>query len=184
MRWTNTPNRFGIMAQIFHWTTVLAVGLAWALGQFGDEIPKGIARQTAGFIHVSAGELIAILLIGRLIWRQSNPYPTKISSPLSKWGEYAGSIMHFVLYVLLATVVLAGITTEFAQGKPLTLFGLYEVASPWVKDKQFAHSVKEIHETLANSLIVLATIHAGSALVHHYMFKNNTLKRMFPFWSE
>ena len=40
--------------------------------------------------------------------------------------------------------------------------------------------MKEFHETLANGLIILATIHAGAAFVHHFVFRDRTLTRMLP----
>jgi cytochrome b561 len=50
-----------------------------------------------------------------------------------------------------------------------------------VRDKAFAHTIEEIHELFAHSLIILATIHAGAALIHHFILKDNTMRRMLPF---
>jgi cytochrome b561 len=60
------------------------------------------------------------------------------------------------------------------------LFGLTEIASPWVRDRAFARSVKEIHEVMANALIILATLHAVAALLHHWVLRDRTLVRMLP----
>jgi hypothetical protein len=43
-----------------------------------------------------------------------------------------------------------------------------------------AHSVKEVHEILANILVILAVFHMAAALVHHIVFGDNTLRRMLP----
>jgi len=40
--------------------------------------------------------------------------------------------------------------------------------------------VKEVHEILAHALVILATIHAGAALIHHWVFRDRTLVRMLP----
>ncbi|MGQ0445889.1 MAG: hypothetical protein ACT4O2_12380 [Beijerinckiaceae bacterium] len=57
--------------------------------------------------------------------------------------------------------------TLFAGGDGLPLFGFGEIPSPWLKDEAFEHNnAKEIHETLANALIILAMLHAGAALAH------------------
>jgi cytochrome b561 len=77
-------------------------------------------------------------------------------------------------------VPIAGLVTLFAGGDSLPFFGLGNILSPWVKDKAFEHSAKEIHETLANALVILAKLHASAALVHHFYFKDRTLKRMLP----
>jgi cytochrome b561 len=69
-------------SQIIHWLSALLVCLAWVLGLFGDEFPKGALRETANFIHISAGEIIAFLLILRLTFRFLTPQPTKEPSKL------------------------------------------------------------------------------------------------------
>ena len=55
-----------------------------------------------------------------------------------------------------------------------------EFASPWAKDRAFAHSLKEVHETLSNVLVILAAFHALVAIVHHWVWHDRTLERMLP----
>ena len=43
-----------------------------------------------------------------------------------------------------------------------------------------AGSVKNVHELLAHALLILASLHALAALVHHYVLKDDTLRRMLP----
>jgi cytochrome b561 len=40
--------------------------------------------------------------------------------------------------------------------------------------------VKEIHEIAANALVIVATFHAAAALIHHFVFHDDTLIRMLP----
>jgi cytochrome b561 len=40
--------------------------------------------------------------------------------------------------------------------------------------------VKEVHEVLAHALVILAAVHAGAALVHHWLLGDRTLVRMLP----
>jgi cytochrome b561 len=172
--------RYSSTAQLLHWSSALLVGGAWALGNFGDDLPKGSMRELGELIHVSAGQLIVALLLTRLVWRVIYPPPPVEATPLGRWADYGGRIMHFVLYALLAAVPIAGVVTLFASGDGMPLFGFGEIPSPWLRDKAFEHAAKEVHETLANALIILALLHAGAALAHHYYFKDRTLKRMLP----
>jgi cytochrome b561 len=103
---------------------------------------------------------------------------------LGSAGDVAAKIVHLALYALLAAVVAFGVATQFADGDSLSLLGITDIASPWIKDKSFAHDMKEIHEALANGLIILATIHASAALVHHFVFRDRTLSRMAPRFSK
>jgi cytochrome b561 len=172
--------RYTPTSQVIHWLSALLVCLAWILGLFGDEFPKGVLRETANFIHISAGEIIAFLLILRLILRFFIKHPTKVPSWLGRWAGHAATLMHLALYLLLGAVIIAGVMTEFSGEKALPLFGLYEIASPWVKDRDFRHFIKELHELFANSLMALVLIHSVAALAHHYILRDNTLKGMLP----
>ena len=67
MQLRNSPRRYGAAVQIVHWFSVLLVGVAWVLGTVGEDLPRGRARDLGELIHVSAGELIAILLIFRVL---------------------------------------------------------------------------------------------------------------------
>jgi cytochrome b561 len=88
--------------------------------------------------------------------------------------------MHYVLYALLVLVPAAGIALQFARGHSLPIFGLADIPSPWIADKAFAGNVKEVHEVLANLLVILALFHITAALVHHWVFGDSALRRMLP----
>ena len=78
MLWANNSQRFGAISQLIHWISVLLVGLAWALGLFGDDLPKGDIRELGETVHISAGELIGALLLIRLIWLMISKPPKDI----------------------------------------------------------------------------------------------------------
>lgn len=176
----NSTQRYGAVVQIMHWTTVVLVVCAWLLGTFGDDLPRGAARNAGLFIHMSAGLLVLGILVLRLLWRVIDTPPAPETTPLGPWLDRAGRFAHVVLYVLLVAVPIVGILAEFARGRPVPLFGLGEIASPWAADRAFARSVTEIHELLANTLLAVACLHATAALVHHYLFRDRTLTRMLP----
>ena len=129
---------------------------------------------------MSAGLAILALLAVRLIWRLIDPPPPLEITPFGRWADRAGRFAHWLLYVLLAAVIGAGIIGQFADGDALPVFGLFEIASPWVKDHQFAKAVEQIHEVLANTLVVVAALHTAAALGHHWLLRDHTLTRMLP----
>jgi cytochrome b561 len=43
-----------------------------------------------------------------------------------------------------------------------------------------ARSILTVHYYLANTLIVLAGVHACAALMHHWLWRDRTLVRMLP----
>jgi cytochrome b561 len=180
MQLRNSPHHFGIVAISFHWLTVAIVILAWTLGTFGDELPKGPARLVGLFVHISAGVAILMLLGARAAWRVGDPPPPAERTLLRVWSDRTSRVAHYALYVLLAAVGIMGIVLQFARGGPLPIFGLFEIASPWPADRAIARSAKEVHEFLANALVILAALHATAALVHHWILRDQTLVRMLP----
>lgn len=182
MRLRNSTTHYGAVALGFHWTTVALVIIAWALGSFDDVLPRGPARSTGLFVHISAGITILAMLVVRLAWRVGDPPPPAESTFLGVWADRAGRLAHIALYAMLIAVPVSGIMLQFARGNALPVFGLYEIASPWLADRPFARSVKEVHEVLANTLVMLAALHAGAALFHHWVLRDRTLLRMLP-WS-
>jgi cytochrome b561 len=180
MKLRNSSQGYGAIAQCAHWSTVILVLVAWALGTFDDALPKGAARAAGLFIHISAGLLILAALTVRLLWRAVDPPPPSEPTIFGAWADRAGRLAHYALYALLVLVPVSGIVLQFARGDSLPLFGIAEIATSWTRDRAFAHSIKEVHETLANALVLLAVLHAGAAMIHHWILRDRTLARMLP----
>jgi len=180
MQLRNSAQGYGAIPKSLHWLTVALVIVAWLLGTFGEELPLGTARDFGMFVHITMGLLVIVLLVARVIWRVVDPPPPPEITPLGSWIEAAGKLTHLTLYLLLAATPIVGIVLQFARGDALPIFGFTEIASPWIRDKGFARSIKEIHDTLANALVILAVLHAFAALTHHWVWHDRTLKRMLP----
>ena len=180
MQLRNSVQGYGAIPKSAHWLTVALVVVAWFLGTFGDDLPRGSARDVGMFIHVTAGLLIIALLVVRVLWRVVDAPPPTETTPLGGWIEALGKLTHLALYVLLAATPIIGIVLQFARGDALPIFGFIEIPSPWIKDRDFARSIKGIHEALANALVILAVLHASAALIHHWVWHDRTLKQMLP----
>jgi cytochrome b561 len=184
MQFRNSARGYGLVALSLHWLTVGLVVTAWLLGTFGDELPRGAVRSAGLLTHIWAGLAILLLIALRIAWRLFDPPPTFEPTQFGHWADIAARLTHFALYGSLIAVPVVGVLLQFARGDALPIFGIADIASPWVRDRSFARSVKEIHETLANLLMMLAGLHAVAALVHHWLLGDRTLTRMLPgrFW--
>lgn len=180
MQLANSKSQYGAVPQIVHWLTALFVVLGWLLGQFGDYLPKGSARAAGLFTHMTLGQCVFILLIIRFAWRFANPPPPAEKTPLGSLMEWAAKFSHFTLYALLFAVPLLGVMVQLKRGHSLPVFGLWQFHSPWPADRATARSILHIHNFLADALLILAGIHAGAALIHHYVWRDRTLARMLP----
>ena len=58
------------------------------------------------------------------------------------------------------------------------LFGT--VRLPQLGDRAWHKPITERHGLAADALLVLALVHAGAALIHHYVWRDGVLRRMLP----
>jgi cytochrome b561 len=176
----NTPTRFGAIPQLIHWLTALFVIVGFLLGQFGDVLPKGSARDFGFLMHMTLGQCVIALLVIRLVWRNVNPPPPPEATPLGKLLEIAAKISHYTLYTLLFVVPMLGIIVQLKRGRVLPIFGLWPVQSLWPVDRELARTILGLHANLADALLILAGIHAVAAIVHHWVWRDRTMTRMLP----
>ena len=180
MQLANSTARYGAVPQAVHWLTAILVICGFLLGQFGDVFPKGPPRQFGLLVHMTLGQCVMALLLIRLLWRQLNPPPPPEATPLGRLLEIAAKMSHVTLYGLLFAVPLLGAVVQLKRGNELPLFAIWHVQSPWPIDRNLARSILTLHGTLADALLILAGIHAGAALVHHWVWRDRTLSRMLP----
>jgi cytochrome b561 len=176
----NSSQRYGAVAIGLHWGIAAMVLVGWLTGQFGEELPSAAQRQAGLFAHISIGLALLGFVLVRLGWRLADPPPAPEATRFGPWVARAGEFAHLLIYGLMLALPVLGIMTQFARGHDLSVFGLFEIATPWTRDREFAHMLKEVHEALANGLMLLIGLHATAALVHHYVLHDRTLTRMLP----
>ena len=73
---------------------------------------------------------------------------------------------------------LAGIMMSQAAGFPVSFFGFFELPVFLDKDPELAKTFLSIHGTVWILLVIAVIGHAGAALHHHFIRKDNVLKQM------
>jgi cytochrome b561 len=180
MQLANSKTQYGAIPQLVHWLTAVFVIAGWLLGTFGDDLPKGAAREFGLLTHMTLGEGVVLLLVLRLAWRIANPPPPPEATPFGRFVEAAAKLSHFALSALLVVVPFFGILVQLKRGHSLPIFGYWEFVSPWPANRPMARTLIEVHEVLADALLILAGIHAAAALLHHWLWRDRTLMRMLP----
>ena len=61
-----------------------------------------------------------------------------------------------------------------------SMFNLFSIPSFAPRDRALRRQINGCHELVANTILVLAGIRALAALAHHYVWKDEVLRRMLP----
>ena len=173
----NTANTYGIVAKIFHWLLFLMLIFSIAAGNFLASLPKGAEKLQAAGMHKSFGAVILMLIMLRLVWKLINETP-RLPDETTAGEAFVAKAMHWGLYVLMFAQPLAGIMMSQAAGFPVSFFGLFEFPVFLDKNPELAKTFLTMHGTVWILLVIAVIGHAGAALQHHFIKKDNVLKQM------
>jgi len=179
--------------RIFHWGLVATVAVAWLTAEEWDDL------------HAISGYVVAALLAVRLIWglvgsryarfTQFLCRPSAVIAYLRDMtGRHerryighnpAGAAMILALLLTLAGTVWTGWLLEDPQ-RLAALPDLPQVVAPAFADgDEFGaygegseEIVEELHEVLANGLLVLIALHVGGVIVASVRHRENLVRAM------
>lgn len=159
-----------------HWLTAALVISLWMLGQTIDWFPKGSPRAIARSSHIALGVGLAFVLIRRIWWRLADG--VRMVPAASSALDRIATLTHKLLYLLLVGTVLLGIANAWVRGD--TLFMLLKIPAFDPGNTALRASVEELHAWSANILLIVTGLHAAAALLHHFVLKDDILRRMLP----
>ena len=172
MKTTYTP-----VAKGLHWLmAVMIVGLL-ALGIYMHELPLSPQKLELYSWHKWAGVTVFLLVWLRLLWRITNPPPAlpAAMSPPMRLAAHAG---HAALYGLMVVIPLTGWLMSSAKGVQTVWFGVLPIPDLLGRDKELGNLLKDVHEALNWLLMLTLAGHLSAALWHHFVLKDDTLRRM------
>lgn len=175
--WKNSSTQFGSVAKFFHWIIFLLLFCMIIFGYFLDDIPKDY-QATAFNLHKLTGLTILLLMLLRMFWAFINERPA-LPMGTSLTAKILERVMQVVLYLVVFAMPMVGWIGSCAKGRPPHL-GSVDLNLPVPLDKSLGHAMFEMHSLLAITLIVLVSLHALAALYHHFVLKDDVLKRMLP----
>jgi len=176
----NTTARWGGIAKTFHWLIVALIITQFVLMKLAHDLPVGGEKIELYARHKSVGITILMLAILRLLWRWLNPVPA-LPDTLKPYERRLARFSHAALYTLLFVMPLTGWMMSSARNFPVSWFHLLQLPDLVSPNRPLYDFLHETHETLAWILVAVATLHVLGALKHHFVYKDNVLRRMLPF---
>ncbi len=127
--------------------------------------------------HVAFGVIILALMVVRVVWRLTHRPPPLIGA---KGLNAIALLVHGVLYLTLIAVPLFGWASATARDWVVSIFGYLPLPDLGSANSQLGGPLGDIHAILAWVLLALIVVHLLAVWVHHYIFRDRTLQRMFP----
>jgi cytochrome b561 len=140
-------------------------------------LPPGSVQNTLFDLHRSVGVLLFVLVVIRLAWRITHP-PPPLPDDLPAWQRLVSGTVHRLLYALLLIQPIVGWWGTSAFGAPITVFWLFELPPLVSKDEAAAKQILGGHDIIGIALSATIAIHIGAALFHHFVRRDQVLRRM------
>lgn len=166
-----------------HWWIALLIFIAFPLGVYMHDLPLSPDKLRLYSWHKWIGVTVFLLAFARLCWRARHA-PPALPDSLPQWQKLASHATHMLLYLLIVAVPLSGWLMSSAKGVQTVWLGVLPIPDLIGKDKELGNLLVAVHKSLNFSLLVLVALHVMAALKHHFIDKDNILRRMLPFIGE
>jgi cytochrome b561 len=164
-------------AKAFHWIMAILIGGLLVLGLYMQDLPLSPQKLELYSWHKWFGVTVFILVWFRLAWRRSHR-PPDLSESLSPRLRYAAHVGHTLLYVLMILIPLSGWLMSSAKGFQTVWFGLVPIPDLIGKSRALGDLLQQVHKALNIILTLTLTGHILAAMWHHFVLKDDTLRRM------
>jgi cytochrome b561 len=168
---------YTVTARVLHWLTAALVLIQVPLGIVIANEWGGERQESLYDLHKSIGAVILPLVIVRLINRLIYP-PLPLPADIPANLQLTAHATHWTLYALLIVQCLLGWIATSAYPAPLPVFGLFELPKIWRKDQAFSEQLFVVHRWMGIAIGVVAALHIGTVLYHHFVRRDRVLMRM------
>jgi cytochrome b561 len=177
-----------MVARALHWTIAAAVLVQLAAGVLFDRLDMYDARDVAVYVawmplHKSLGLSVLLLMLVRWFWRATHPVPD-FPADLPHWQRRIARWHHRTLYALLLAQPVLGLVQSSAYGAKTTFWGVLVVPSivpaAWSRPATdvVRKAAQDLHSLVGWTLAALIGVHVLAALYHHFVRRDDVLRRM------
>jgi cytochrome b561 len=172
--------RYTKPAMLLHWLTALLIIAAFFLGLTMTEI-HGITPTKLKYYswHKWLGVTVLLLAVLRVLWRRANQPPPPVAG-MSALQHQAADAVHYLLYFLIFAVPVSGYLYTYAAGVPVVYLGLVQLPAIIGPNPEWKPVLKEVHYWLTMGMAAIVSLHVLAALKHHFIDRDDVLKRMLP----
>ena len=167
--------RYTSVARALHWIIAILILGNLFRGFAHDALPKDWVVMP---VHKSIGLTVLALTLLRIVWRLTHRAPP-LPAAMPAWEKGAAHATHVLFYALMLVLPLSGWIMSSAGNRPLNWFFLFDVPKFAVaKGDAIVGLSRGAHELLPWLWVALIVLHVGAALRHHFLLKDDVLRRM------
>jgi cytochrome b561 len=174
-----TRNRYTATAIGLHWLIALVLIGLFGVGLYMTGLKLSPQKLQIYSWHKWAGVTVFLLALARIAWRIGHPPPPDPAG-MPHWQVVAAHGVHHLLYLLMIAIPLSGWLMSSAKGFQTVWFGVLPLPDLLDKNKELGDLLQAVHKFLNYSLAGLVLAHAGAALKHHLIDRDDVLARMLP----
>nr|NDG06624.1 cytochrome b [Oxalobacteraceae bacterium] len=166
-------------AKVLHWLVALIIIGLFVLGQYMSDLSMSPRKLQLYSWHKWFGVTVFLLVLVRLGWRLTHQ-PPRLPEQMPKLQQLASHVGHTALYGLMLAIPISGWLMSSAKGYQTVWFGVLPIPDLLGKDKLLGDLLAELHGALNGVLMFIVVIHVIAALKHHFIDRDDVLKRMLP----
>jgi cytochrome b561 len=169
------PSRYHPALVALHWALALLIIAALTLGaavmaKMPNSDPMKIEALRS---HMAGGVLILLLMLVRLVVRQTTTHPDRASTGSPTLDRLAWA-SHRMFYVAVVGMAGSGIVMALQTGLPSVVFG----DGGALPTDFWAFPVRSVHYLVSRLLMGLIALHVAGALYHTLILRDGLLRRM------
>lgn len=165
--------KWSISSRIFHWISAVLLLVTWTMIFLYSNSDNSFYIG----LHKAFGVSLLFWMIARVINRAITKAPPPV--PMPRWQMLLAQLSHFALYALLIAMPIAGLLMSVYGGRPVDIFGLFQIPVFVTPDRSAARFYNDLHTDIIWPMIIAFTlIHISAALYHQFVKKDNLITRI------
>ncbi len=167
-----------LSTRILHWLSALLVLALFFSGWYMVDLHYYSPwYQTLPELHFLAGTILIFLWSWVLI-RLFTSNKTKFTEPLNTIERISARLVKCLFYLLVSIMVVTGYLIATSSGETLVLFDVIKLPAVSHFSADQIDTMGSIHKYSSYLLMMMVVLHVIGALKHHFIDKDDTLKRM------
>ncbi|AAZ19659.1 possible nickel-dependent hydrogenase b561-type cytochrome subunit [Psychrobacter arcticus 273-4] len=165
--------KWSFASRFFHWISAILLLITWTMIFLYDNLDSNLYIG----LHKAFGVSLLFWMIARVINRIFTKAPPAVVMP--KWQMLLSQLSHFALYALLIAMPIAGLLMSLYGGRPVDMFGVFQIPVFVTPDRGLARLFNDWHTGIIWSMIIAFTVlHIAAALYHQFVKKDNLIARI------